>query len=413
MKRIIVLYELLIFSACILAQAPDKLSYQAVVRDASGNLLTNKAIGMTVSILQGSESGTEVYKEIFDPNPQTNGNGLITTEIGSGIPVTGNFAEINWADGPHFIKTEIDPAGGTSYTITVTSQILSVPYALYAKTAENGLTAGNQNIDGNKAFAETIVANKGLDVSNNNIINVADPVGDQDAANKAYVDALKENIFNELLDAGLNGIIKDVEGNSYKTIKIGNQVWMAENLKTKRLNNGKPILKISDKNAWRNTEGLKTPAYCWYNNDSATFAKTYGPLYNWYAVGTDSLCPAGWHVPDTSEFRILYMYLGGAAIAGGKLKESDTLHWSPNVGGTNESGFTALPGGIRYHDFFFSNDIVFSSLGRYSEFWTSTLYVHDLYGILYFYFYIYNESSSIDRGASRPWDGLSVRCLKN
>ena len=119
------------------AQAPEKMSYQAVIRNASNVLITNQAIGMRVTVLQGSTTGTEIYKELFNPNPQTNINGLVTVEIGSGTPITGTFAGINWANGPFFIKTETDPAGGTSYSVIGTSQLLSSPYALYAKSSGN------------------------------------------------------------------------------------------------------------------------------------------------------------------------------------------------------------------------------------------------------------------------------------
>jgi trimeric autotransporter adhesin len=119
------------------AQAPEKMSYQAVIRNTAGVLVSNQAIGMRVTILQGSATGTEVYKELFNPNPQTNANGLVTIEIGTGVPLTGTFATINWGSGPFFVKTETDPTGGTSYTIAGTSQLMSVPYALYAKTSGN------------------------------------------------------------------------------------------------------------------------------------------------------------------------------------------------------------------------------------------------------------------------------------
>ena len=119
----------------VFAQAPEKMSYQAVIRNTSNALVTNQPVGMQVTILQGSATGTEVYKEIFNPNPQTNINGLVTVEIGTGTPLTGTFAGIDWANGPYFVKTETDPTGGTSYTIVGTSQLMSVPYALYAKTS--------------------------------------------------------------------------------------------------------------------------------------------------------------------------------------------------------------------------------------------------------------------------------------
>jgi hypothetical protein len=117
----------------IFAQSPEKMSYQALIRDNNNQLVTNHAVGMKISILQGSATGTAVYVETHISS--TNANGLVSLEIGNGTPVTGTFAAINLANGPYFIKTETDPAGGTNYTITGTSQLLSVPYALYAKTA--------------------------------------------------------------------------------------------------------------------------------------------------------------------------------------------------------------------------------------------------------------------------------------
>jgi len=128
------------------AQAPEKMSYQAVIRNSGDALVTNQAVGMRISILQGSASGAPVYVET--QTPTTNINGLVSLEIGTGTPVTGTFAGIDWATGPYFIKTETDPTGSTTYTITGTSQLLSVPYALHAKTAESvtsvcGLSIGD------------------------------------------------------------------------------------------------------------------------------------------------------------------------------------------------------------------------------------------------------------------------------
>jgi len=134
MKRLFTLLIAVVLAASVFAQAPQKMSYQAVIRNSSNALVTSSPVGMRVSILQGSQTGTEIYKEIFNPNPETNANGLVTIEIGGGIPLSGTFESINWSTGPYFIKTETDPTGGTNYTITGTSQLLSVPYALYAKT---------------------------------------------------------------------------------------------------------------------------------------------------------------------------------------------------------------------------------------------------------------------------------------
>jgi hypothetical protein len=118
------------------AQAPQKMSYQAVLRNATNALLTNTAVGMKISVLQGTITGTVAYAET--QTPSTNANGLVTLEIGTGTPITSTFASINWANGPFFIKTETDPAGGTNYTISGTSQLLSVPYALFSANAQVG-----------------------------------------------------------------------------------------------------------------------------------------------------------------------------------------------------------------------------------------------------------------------------------
>ncbi|MBK6834642.1 MAG: DUF1566 domain-containing protein [Bacteroidetes bacterium] len=134
MKKIITICAVLLMTASVFAQAPEKMSYQAVVRDGSNALVSSTAVGMQISILQGTSSGTAIYVET--QTPTSNANGLVSLEIGSGTVVSGDFTTIDWANGPYFIKTETDPTGGTSYTITGTSQLLSVPYALHAKTAE-------------------------------------------------------------------------------------------------------------------------------------------------------------------------------------------------------------------------------------------------------------------------------------
>jgi hypothetical protein len=133
MKRIFTIAAALLMTASTWAQAPNKMSYQAVVRDASNALVTNQAVGMQISVLQDSTTGTAVYVET--QTPSTNANGLVSLEIGAGTVISGDFTTIDWANGPYFIKSETDPTGGTTFTITGTSQLMSVPYALHAKTA--------------------------------------------------------------------------------------------------------------------------------------------------------------------------------------------------------------------------------------------------------------------------------------
>jgi uncharacterized protein (TIGR02145 family) len=142
--------------------------------------------------------------------------------------------------------------------------------------------------------------------------------------------------------------VTDIDGNVYNTVKIGTQVWMAENLKATKYRNGDPIPNITDNTQWEN---LTTGAYCNYSNDIKNVT-TYGRLYNWYAVNDSrTIAPTGWHVATDSDWSILTGFLGGDKTAGSKLKETGSLHWDyPNSDATNESGFTALPGGDRSFD---------------------------------------------------------------
>jgi uncharacterized protein (TIGR02145 family) len=138
MKKVFTFFAAVLLMASVFAQSPEKMSYQAVIRNSSDVLVTDTQVGMQISILQDTEDGSPVYVET--QTPTTNANGLVSIEIGAGTVVSGDFSTIDWANGPYYIKTETDPAGSTDYTITGTSQLLSVPYALHAKTAENGIT---------------------------------------------------------------------------------------------------------------------------------------------------------------------------------------------------------------------------------------------------------------------------------
>ena len=145
MKKIYSILAGLLLTASVFAQAPQKMSYQAVIRNSSNTLITSAPIGMQISVLQGSASGTAVYVET--QTPSTNANGLASVEIGGGTVVSGNFSTINWANGPYFIKTETDPTGGTVYTITGTNELMSVPYALFSANGTPG-PVGPQGIQG-------------------------------------------------------------------------------------------------------------------------------------------------------------------------------------------------------------------------------------------------------------------------
>lgn len=171
---------------------------------------------------------------------------------------------------------------------------------------------------------------------------------------------------DSLNTAASKNTVTDIEGNIYQTVRIGEQVWMKENLKVTRYRNGDAIPNMTDPVEWSNeSEG----AYCDFFNDTAT-ANVYGKLYNWYAVADErKVCPIGWRVPTSSDFAELDLHLGNPSVSGAKLKEEGFSHWhKPNMGATNESGFTALPGGHR------DSDGSFDRLGTYAYFWNKNEY---------------------------------------
>ena len=202
----------------------------------------------------------------------------------------------------------------------------------------------------------------------------------------------------------------DIDGNVYHTVKIGTQVWMVENLRVTKFNDGGAIPLVEDNEAWSD---LSTAGYCWYNNDQANFKAVYGALYNWHTVENDKLCPAGWHVASNDEWKTLIDYLGGEDVAGGKLKEFGTSHWlSPNAGATNSFNFSAVPGGGRYFDG------TWWEVGGFANYWTSTsdpipgdLNNHDET------FAVNMNLHATDGGIYRDHNlkpcGFSIRCIKD
>lgn len=200
------------------------------------------------------------------------------------------------------------------------------------------------------------------------------------------------------------GTVTDIDGNVYHTVTIGTQVWMVENLKTTRCNDGSAIELETDRYHW---PFLYSPGYCWYDNDEVNNKNTYGALYNWDAVNTGKLAPVGWHVPSDYEWTTLINYLGGENYAGGKLKETGLNHWdSPNTGATNSTGFTALPGGAR------TTTSSYNSIGETGYWWSSTEIPNS--ALSAYAWIMYDFSSSARRNINYEFsDGLSVRCMKD
>jgi uncharacterized protein (TIGR02145 family) len=199
------------------------------------------------------------------------------------------------------------------------------------------------------------------------------------------------------------GTVTDIDGNIYKTIIIGTQTWMAENLKTTKYRNGNLIGTTSPYN--KDISGETDPKYQWAFGGYESNVAIYGRLYSWYAVkDSRNVCPTGWHIPSNDEWAILTIYLGGGNVAGGKLKETGTTHWlSPNNGATNENGFTALPGGDRYIN-------KFEYIGESGLWWTSESASYTTYSAMR----MTNKGTTVD---GNYWffmgGGCSVRCLRD
>ena len=210
------------------------------------------------------------------------------------------------------------------------------------------------------------------------------------------------------------GTINDVDGNTYRTIQIGTQTWMAENLKTTKYNDNSDIPLEINGAAWI---GLTSPAYCWYNNSESTYKNVYGALYNWYAVdptsnGGKNVCPTNWHVPKHEDWEILLERLGSFTntmpgyhiyYGGGRLKEEGMSHWlAPNEGGSNDVGFTALPGGIMHSD---GN---FYGINEIGSWWSSTPFNNNA-----FCSQLDNTTSYLIHSSNIKDFGFSVRCVRN
>ncbi len=195
--------------------------------------------------------------------------------------------------------------------------------------------------------------------------------------------------------------VTDVNGNVYQTVVIGRQVWMAGNLKAISYRDNTSIPKVPNNTQWSN---LTAGAYCWYNNDSLTYSQVYGALYNWKTVESGKLCPAGWHVPAKAEYDSLSSYLGGSAIAGGKMKETGTSHWdSPNTGATNSSGFSSVPGGYR------NVAGTFDNLRSFGYYWTAT----ESSATNAIHMLMLNSASQLNDYGAGKLNGYSVRCLRD
>ncbi len=501
-KMVLLLVGIVFFLSVLHAQEapPQAFSFKAVITKNSAPV-ANKTVYLRISILQDNINGLPVYAETFAPT--TNEFGQVDLMIGRGTWVSGDFTTIEWSQDEYFLQIEYALKQRDPYLPLSTTQLLSVPYALYTGEAGNGFAAeytegemrpvlnmtnghvtfggepdwwsrlrvdgglgitpgpGNfwgatfvldarsqegglqynisslsegssegagkfqiADIDGISKFilhnGHTGINNLNpeysLDVTGDinfsgSLLQNGSPYGgDYDAlinkpdlsayATKEYVDNLLTGLG--ILPNNFAGILTDIEGNNYKTVKIGAQTWMAENLETGSYNDGTEIPLGTYGVEWFE---LTTPAYCWYDDEDTYHLDTYlsyHKLYNWYAINTGNLCPAGWHVSTYEDWTELIDYLGGTGVAGGKLKEAGTRHWySPNEGATNESGFTAFPGMARFNDF--------SSNRQYGQFWMSTeTDSEEAWGVTLYYL-----GTGVSLGRWGKSYGRPVRCVKD
>jgi len=410
MKHLILFFALNIIATLALAQVPQKFSYQSVIRNSGNQVLANQTVGIKISILEGSASGTVVYAETH--NPTTTVNGLANLEIGGGNALSGNFATIDWSSGLFFVKTETDLNGGNTYTITSTQQLLSVPYAFRAEDISYRVSqTGDTLFIGNGGF----VIVPGISAANSSGGGNGGDGGGGSAGTSTGTTAHTCGTPN-VVNAGLtyNSVI-DQEGNIYKTIVIANREWMAENLKTTTYRNGDPIVSGLSATQW---SGTTSGAWAHYNGD-ASLDCPYGKLYNFYACSdARQLCPTGWHVPTEVEWSTLINQFDPAAqgginwsnFAGGPLKSTGTTQagtglWNaPNTGASNTSGFSALPGGF-ITALGVSNNSVLNAY-----FWTSTE-VNSTTG--YGRTFYHDPGSVIQTANFGKRSGMSVRCIRD
>lgn len=293
--------------------------------------------------------------------------------------------------------TTVSPTSITSFTATSGGNITSDGGAIITERGICWSTSSDPTVD---------LSTKTIDASGTG--SYSSIINGLVAGNTYHIRAYGTNRMgtaygNEVVFTTLSTTqISDIDGNIYNTVTIGSQTWMTQNLKVTKYRDGTPIPNVIDATAWEN---LSSGAWVNYDNNSSNDA-IYGKLYNWFSVINEkNLCPVGWHVPAFSEFNVLTGYLGGLSVAGGKMKEIGDVNWISNIGATNSSGFTALPGGLREHN----SGSIFNEMGTVGNWWTTSVYTPDPTRAYFIYLLNYTiESRSNDVYKNR---GLSIRCV--
>ena len=398
------------------AQAPQGFNYQATVRNTTGELIINSNVYFKFNVIQGSQTAVPVFTEThYVP---TDDLGQVTLIIGEGTANTGVFSEIDWSLGSYYLGIELSINGDNGYVAMGTTQLLSVPYALYAANSGN---ATPTIPDLEAVLAENNSAN------NQQIKDLQDPTDPQDAVTKNYtyskaeVDALIANLQSQI-DNTETASVTDIDGNTYDYITYGDQVWTVDNAAMETYRDGTPIPQVTDATEWAN---LITGAWAYYNNDPSK-----PRFYNWYAVmgihDTDpdtpnkEFAPEGWHVSSDAEWTTLEEYLIAngynydGTTTGNKIAKSiaSNTGWvsssTTGVSGNdqslnNSSGFNAFPEGNRNDSGSFLNE------GSNAIFWSSTetntsyAWNRDLY----------LNNSYLSRDPPNEQNGFSVRFVRD
>ena len=414
------LYTLLLFTIALLtyAQAPQGFNYQATVRNSAGALIVNQNVNFKFNIMLNSATSLPVFSETH--MAPTDDLGQVNLVIGTGTATVGTFSTINWGTGNYYLGIELNTGAG--YVAMGTTQLLSVPYALYANSSGNA-----QAVTPN--LASVLAVNNGA--NNLQIKNLADPTDAQDAVTKSFSEVQISQL--QSIDAQLQSQISALQAqitalqNAIVTplpnITIGTQIWSTTNLDVTTYRDGTPIPQVTDPTAWA---ALTTGAWCYYNNTTSN-GTTYGKLYNWYAVAgihdaaslnnpslRKQFAPQGWHIPSDAEWSTLINFLdptanGGESVAGGKMKSTGTIQagtglWeSPNAAATNESGFTGLPAGYRY------NNGTFNSIGYGGIWWSSS---ENNTTFAWSRYLDSNDGDEYRNSLSKKF-GFSVRCVRD
>jgi len=443
----------------IFSQTPLGFNYQATIRNSTGYPVLKKNVLLKFNLLKNSPSGKIVYSE--NQTATTDDLGTLNLVIGQGIANKGTFSSIDWGIGNYYLDTEINT--GTGFVSMGNKQMASIDFALFAKSVgnlnlpigtdvgdiltwngKNWITIPNQT-NSHLPLLTSVVASritvssalsggtitsdggygiitKGLCWSTNPNPTTNDFITNNGSGASSFTSAIT-NLLPETTyyyrayasnTAGIGyGMTFTFKTNPFSEVIIGTQIWESTNLDVNTYRDGTEIPQVTDPTQWAS---LTTGAWCYYNNDSATGA-IYGKLYNWYALAgiydaaslaTPTLrkqfAPIGWHVPSDTEWTILYTYLGGETLAGGKMKETGIEHWaSPNTSAANSSGFKGLPGGYRNYSG------VFNSIGYNGYWWSST--ENGTSNVWYRYlYYNYGVATSyyFDKAVS-----FSVRCIRD